>query len=119
MYKTCTFFFNRMLQILRSQGHNNKFHFTSSFYKDLNWFNTFLLQYNRVTYYDTKPIDHTIHLDSSLQGMGGVWGQMVYALPLSGKFPNLHITQLEMLNVVVALKVWANAWKNKKNSNTL
>ena len=112
--KPARFFLNRMLQILRSQGQNNKFHLTSSFYKDLNWFNTFLLQYNGVTYYDTKPIDHTIHLDSSLQGMGGVWGQMVYALPLSGKFPNLHITQLEMLNVVVALKVWANAWKNKK-----
>ena len=27
---------------------------------------------------------------------------------------NLHITQLEMLNVVVALKVWANIWANKR-----
>ena len=27
---------------------------------------------------------------------------------------NLHITQLEMLNVVVALKVWAKIWANKR-----
>ena len=74
----------------------------------------FLTQYNGITYYDTKAIDHTIHLDSSLQGMGGVFDQMVYALPISGRFPHLHITHLEMLNVVVALKVWASSWENKK-----
>ena len=39
---------------------------------------------------------------------------MEYALPVSGHFLDLHITQLEMLNVVVALKVLANLWQNKK-----
>ena len=108
-----------MLQILRSQGHNDKFIFTCSFHKDLNWFNTFLTQYNGVTYFDNKSVDYTIHLDASLQAMGGLFGHMVYALPQSGKFPDVHIAQLEMLNVIVALKVWATAWKNNKNSSKL
>ena len=38
---------------------------------------------------------------------------MVYALPIPPDCKELHITQLEMLNVVVALKVWASAWSNK------
>ena len=112
--KPARFFLNHMLQILRSQGHISRFQLSSSFYKVLNWFNIFLTQYNGITYYDTKAIDHTIHLDSSLQGMGGIFGQMVYALPTSGRFTHLHITHLEMLNVVVALKVWASSWENKK-----
>ena len=30
------------------------------------------------------------------------------------QFQHLHSTQLEMLNVVVALKVWSQLWANKK-----
>ena len=66
------FFLNQMLQILMSRDHNQKFRLISSFYEDFNWFNTFLTQYNEVTYYDTRAVDHTIQLDSSFQGMGGV-----------------------------------------------
>ena len=36
---------------------------------------------------------------------------MVYALPIPND-TNCHITQLEMLNVVVALKIWAESWAN-------
>ena len=54
-----------------------------------------------------------VHLDASLSGMGATLANMVYALPIPSYCNNLHITQLEMLNVVVALKVWANAWSNK------
>ena len=39
---------------------------------------------------------------------------MVYALPLGDHFLDLHITQLEMLNIIVALKVWAHLLQNKK-----
>ena len=46
--------------------------------------------------------------------MGGVFGPIVYALPLGTEFKHLHITQLEMLNVVVALKVWSKLWSDKK-----
>ena len=40
---------------------------------------------------------------------------MVDSLPLQGKVSHLHITQLGMLNVIVALKIWAHLWENKVN----
>ena len=46
-----------------------------------------------------------MNLDASLNGLGARFGNEVYALPLPVNFMNFHITQLEMLNVVVALKV--------------
>ena len=54
------------------------------------------------------------HLDASLTGFGAKFGPMVYALPLGDHFTDLHITQLEMLNIIVAIKVWVNLWENKK-----
>ena len=59
-----------------------------------------------VSFFDNKPVDYQVYLDASLSGLGGVFGQLVYALPLGYQFQHLHITQLEMLNVIVALKVW-------------
>ena len=55
-----------------------------------------------------------MYLDASLSGLGCVFVPSVYALPLSTGFQHLHITQLEMLNVVVTLKVWSKLWPDKK-----
>ena len=111
--KPARIFLNRMLQLLRSHHDSKKFVLNSEFFRDLSWFNTFLNQYNGVTYFDHKKSDYTVHLDASLTGMGATFANMVYALPIPSDCKKLHITQLEMLNVVVALKVWASAWSNK------
>ena len=50
-----------------------------------------------------KPVDFQVYLDASLSGLDGVFCPSVYALPLGTDFQHLHIVQLEMLNVVVAL----------------
>ena len=89
-----------MLQILRDHVHTTFIVLSDQFFQDLNWFRVFLHQFNGVTFYDNKLIQHEVNLDASL------------TLPTG--FMNLHITQLEMLNVVVALKVWANIWSNKR-----
>ena len=107
-------FFNRMLQILRDHVNSNLFVLPHQFFQDLNWFRVFLHQFNGVTFYDDKLIHHEVNLDASLYGLGACFGHMVYALPLPAAFMNLHITQLEMLNVVVSLKVWASIWANKR-----
>ena len=103
-----------MLQILRDHVHTNFIVLSDQFFQDLNWFRVFLHQFNGVTFYDNKLIHHEVNLDASLHGLGACFGNMVYALPLPTGFMNLHITQLQMLNVVVALKVWANIWSNKR-----
>ena len=96
-------FLNRMLQILRDNVHTNFIVLSHQFFQDLNWFRVFLHQFNGVTFYDNKLIHHEVNLDASLNGLGACFGNKVYALPLPIGFMNLHITQLEMLNVVVAI----------------
>ena len=112
--KSARYFLNCMLQVLRSNADSATSVLTDSFYKDLCWFNTFLDQYNGVTYFDNKVSDHTVHLDVSMTRMGVVFGDMVYTLPIPHVYQQLHITLLEMLNVVVTLKVWATFWQDKK-----
>ena len=55
-----------------------------------------------------------MHLDASLTGLGAVFGNMVYNLPLPKGHMGYNIVQLEILNIVVACKVWANHWSNKR-----
>ena len=107
-------FLNRMLQVLRYNSQVSPVRLTPAFHQDLNWFLTFLHQYNGVTYFHHKKVDFEVHLDASFSGFGAKFGPIVYALPLGDQFSHLHITQLEMLNIVVALKVWSNLWQNKK-----
>ena len=85
--------------------------------KDLNWFNTILYSYNGVTFCDNKPVQATIALDASLTGLGAVFQNMVYALPLPNNYLGYNITKLEMLNIMVALKVWGHSWQDMRIDN--
>ena len=108
------YFLNRMLAILRNNTENRYITLDTSFSQDLNWFHQFLKHFNGITYFDNRKVQGEIHLDASLTGFGACYDNMVYALPLPASFTQFHITQLEMLNVIVALKVWANVWQDKK-----
>ena len=44
---------------------------------------------------------------------GPVYEDMVYALPIPLGFCNYTIVHLEMLNIMVALKVWGQHWADK------
>ena len=80
--KPARFFLNRMLMLLRKNVHTNFIKLDTEFHRDLKWFNTFLSQYNGITFYDNAPTQATVFLDASLQGLGGVFEDMVYTLPL-------------------------------------
>ena len=83
-------------------------------FKDFNWFYTFLRQFNGVVYYDITPVQAELHLYASLTGMGVIFDNQCYALPILNNFQNFSIVYLEMINILVALKVWAYQWKDKK-----
>ena len=83
------------------------------FAQDLNWFVTFLKTYNGVTYYDTRKVHNTIFLDASLTGLGGCFNQMIYTIPFPRGYKGYNNNHLEMLNVMVALKIWGSCWQNK------
>ena len=111
--KPARFFLNRMLQLLRDSTDKTRINLNTEFFRDLNWFNTFLAQYNGITFYDNQIIHATVYLDACLQGLGGTFDNMVYALPLPLSFKNYSIVHLEILNLVVALKLWGPHWKDK------
>ena len=78
-----------MLQFLRDKVHKCIITLPPPFFRDLQWFQTFLAQYNGVTMYDVRPISGEIFLDASLTGLGGGGGgDFVYALLLPKKFMN-------------------------------
>ena len=105
--KLARIFLNCMLQVLRSHHDSKRFVLNADFLKICVGSITFLEQYTGITCFNNKAHDHTMYLDASMAGMGSIFGDMVYTLPIPSHYQHLHITQLEKLNVVMALKVWA------------
>ena len=118
--KPARLFINRMLTLLRKNGHRNKITLDRDFFKDLNWFLTFLPQFNGITCINKTviPEDHTLHVDASLTGLGGVWSNRVYASPIIQlTYFDLKIVHLEMLNILVALRKWKQFWLHSTVKN--
>ena len=106
-------FLNHMLKFFRLMDKPKMATLTSEFFRDLNWFSTFLKQFNGVIYYDPRSIQAELHLDACLTRMGGIFENQCYALPIPKDFNRYSIVHLEMLNIVVALKVWTTQWSDK------
>ena len=49
-----------------------------------------------------------VHLDACLQGLGGMFNNLVYHVSIALGF--LNIVHLEMTNILVALKLFCNQW---------
>ena len=57
-----------------------------------------------------QPTEH-VFIDASLTGFGAQWRHFVYATPIYG-VADKGIVQLEMLNIIIALKTWGQKWRN-------
>ena len=99
-------FLNRMLALLRSGHAAQKNILTPEFKRDLKWFDKFLPLYNGVSLYDHRPIDHTLELDACLTGLGGRWCNFVYHMPICQRYMNWSIVHLEMVNVLLAVRLF-------------
>ena len=95
--KPARYFLNRMLHLLRNNHKISKILLTTEFNKDLNWFNSFLIHYNGVTFYDNKYCHFEVHLDTSLTGLGE---NMVYALSLPRGYKPYTIVHLEIFEIL-------------------
>ena len=108
-------FINRILDLFRTNSHKKRIRLTPQFYQDLEWFQKFLPHFNGVTLFN-KPILTNlspVYIDACLSGIGGIWGTRVYSAP-APVVPNfqLNIVHLEMINIVVAFRLWAKHWKH-------
>ena len=82
--------------------------------RDIYWFRKFMPTFNGVVFFDQRPIDCAIELDASLRGLGARWGSRIYTLTLPLGYLDMNIAHLEILNILVALRVWHQFWADKK-----
>ena len=79
---------------------------------DLHWFISFLGQFNGVTLIKASTAKHVIHVDSFLQGGGGLCSVLVFYklhYPNHVQDHDLSISSLECLNLLVAARLWLPA----------
>ena len=112
--KPARVFLNRMLQLLRDTRDSKVINLTNDFHRDLGWFQKFLPMFNGTSFFKHRTIDGEMSLDACLTGLGGRWGSLVYHLKIPKVFILLGIVHLEMVNILVALRLWGKAWATKK-----
>ena len=111
--KPARIFVNRILAVFRDNPHKNRIKLTKEFHKDILWFINFLPFFSGSTkiFKDEVSDINSLHIDACLTGAGGVWNSRVYAAPIPTFVGlNLSIAHLEMINVLIALRVWAPLW---------
>ena len=104
-------FVNRRLNKLRTA--TGRIRMDEEMVKDLNWFIQFLTQFNGTVMFDTCRAHFQVFVDASLTGMGASWDNNVYAVTRYFIATiGLNINQLEMLNMLIALRMFGKCWKN-------
>ena len=79
----------------------------------MRWFDKFLGKYNGTSFYDHHPAHHVLELDACLTGLGGRCDKVVYHVPIPKHYKNLAIVHLEMINILVAVRLYKVAWRRK------
>ena len=111
--KYARYFLNRMLTLLQENHQERRISITEEFRSDLNWFNNFLSVYNGVSFFNYTPAK-SVHLDACPSGLGAIFDGQVYAMPLPSSWRDVNIVYTEMINILVALKVWHIQWAGLK-----
>ena len=105
---TLRLFVNRMLQTLRTARPNGHVLLDQDFKEDVKWILEFLPAYNGVDVISKPPnAPYELIVDSCLSGCGGYYGLAWYhaSFPHDVLARDYSISQLEMLNVLVALRL--------------
>ena len=104
-----------MLDVLRASHKLQRFKLSLEFHKDINWFVKYLKQFNGIVLFDIPEKPHHVYVDASLTGVGAVYGVRVYSAPIPTALREaLTIVHFEMVNVIIALRVWGRSLKNSK-----
>ena len=108
-------FLNRILALLHQNHGKKRIYLTHAFFRDINWFVKFMHRFNGVVCFHKQSIPtESAYIDASLTGLGGFWSGQAYATPISGfSALDLGIVHLEMVNIIIALKLWGSAWSGK------
>ena len=106
-------FVNHLLNTLRNA--TGRIPVDSEMLKDIAWFQAFLSKFNGKVMFRDAGEAFDVYVDASLTGMGASWNKNVYAVSRHISATSwLSITQLEMLNVLIALRIFGHCWQNQK-----
>ena len=114
--KPARIFINRILALFRSNHKQRRIQLTSEFFQDLLWFIEFISIFNGCTYFNKglPSSDKQVFINASLTGLGAYWNDRVSATPVYSILGfNLGIVQLEMFNILLALRCWAKLWAHQ------
>ena len=111
-------FTNRMLSVLRDMPQRGSETLSLEFKKDVKFFVDMLPEFNGIKVVEKGEVScqERLELDACLLGCGAFTGECFYA----ERFPQWlvdeghSIAHLELLNVVVALKVWCVEWRGQR-----
>ena len=110
-------FTNRMLENLREMPRRGRESLSLGFKCDLAFFLDLLPHYNGVRIIVKKDIaaQRVLELDSCLSGCGAFVGDSFYAeeFPREITREQHNIARLELLNIVIAIKVWCERWQGQ------
>ena len=107
-------FVNRVLQALRNAPLQGRTSLSAAFYKDIAWFSKFMASFNGHSKFDGFSLPTVqLHVDACLEGIGAISDKKVYhkLIPQCYKW-SLSIVHFEMVNVIVAFRVWGSQWVN-------
>ena len=106
-------FVSRMLNTLKASPTEGRVKLSSDFQKDITWFASCMPLYNGIELIGDTKYQFTLEADSCLTGGGAISGAYCYAkpYPASVTAAGHHISRLELLNVVVALKLWSTMYQ--------
>ena len=111
-------FMSRMLTCLRSMPEQGTVKLSTSFIKDVLWWQKFLPLYNGISMMaieDWLEPDQVFASDACLKGCGAWYGrERKFFHTIFPEFildENLHINALELLTICIACKAWGREWK--------
>ena len=110
------FFLRRILDSLASlKNAHHKIRLCENFKQDVEWWLTYMQQFNGSVYYDLQEKQH-VHVDACNKALGafrqGDWIYSVFECNLPAT-ASLHITHKETLAVTSAVEHWAPHWHGK------
>ena len=87
---------------------------TSDMRLDLQWFARLLPHFQGIRLIRKPEIHIVLTADSCLTGAGAATQSSFYTLqyPHSFRALKLHITILEMVNILIAMRLWAHSWRS-------
>ena len=111
-------FSNRILETMREMRPDRSTTLSWGFRRDIKFFQDLIPDFKGVKVMDKSdiPTQHSLELDACLTGCGAICGEEFYGrtFPEQVVAQQHPIAHLELLNIVVAVKVWAEDWSGHR-----